>query len=66
MCEGTKGLRRKVWTWTKIFSPYLTLVEEELGDLWNGSARWQSDLQVRRKTTLLGAFSEERRELSSI
>ena len=32
----------------------------------NGSARWQSDLQVRRKTTLLGAFSEERRELRSI
>ena len=32
----------------------------------NGSARWQSDLQVRRKTTLLGAFSEERHELRSI
>ena len=24
LCEGAKGLRRKVWTWMKIFSPYIS------------------------------------------
>ena len=23
LCEGTMGLRRKVWTWTKILSTYI-------------------------------------------
>ena len=33
LCEGMKGLRRKVWTWTKILSPNIRYIVAPFGIL---------------------------------
>ena len=57
LCEGTKGLRRKVWTWTKILSPnicYIVVVLRFVAIYTIFGNLWAKKVIFGSKTVFLG------------
>ena len=60
MCEGTKGLRRKIWSWTKMLCPnicYFVANYALFGNLWEKKCFfWVKDIKYAFDEKFYGHF----------